>query len=151
MNSILSLNIKGLEVLPKFLTLKDLFLSSHSNIILIIQKSMHSTSQIVDYFQRMFLTWYIVATDATSRSGGLAAFWDPRRENLKAFTYLVGIFLVGSIKGIPGRMHILNVYAPYKEQECFSDIVEAYGILHSSSLIFAGDLNCTIGIEEIWG
>eukprot|EP00253_Pinus_taeda_P006521 PITA_06521 len=92
-----------------------------------------------------------MATYATGRSGGLAIFWDPRMENLKAFSRSMGILLVGDIRGIPGRSHILNVYAPYKEKEGFWNTMEVLGILIAPSLILAGDLNSTLGIEKLWG
>ena len=43
------------------------------------------------------------------------------------------------------------MYAPYKDRERFWDTVEVSGILNDTSLILAGDLNCTLCIEELWG
>lgn len=70
---------------------------------------------------------------------------------MKAFSCSVGIFLFGYIRVISGRSHILNVYAPYKEREGFWDTMEVSGILNAPSLIFPGDLNSTLGTEEMWG
>lgn len=72
-------------------------------------------------------------------------------EKLNSFSCLVGNSLAGYIRDISRRSYILNVYAPYKEQEGFWETMEATGILHSPSLVWAGDLNCTLGIKELWG
>ena len=46
---------------------------------------------------------------------------------------------------------IMNVYAPYKNRDCFWDSLSASDLLNSQNLILARDLNFTLSLAEIWG
>lgn len=50
-----------------------------------------------------------------------------------------------------GRIHILNTYDPYRDRTIFWDRLFSYGIMELAFLIIAGDLYCTISLEEVWG
>lgn len=68
------------------------------------------------------------------------ALWDPLRVKIKAYKCFVGILLAGNIRGLGARVHILNIYDPYRDRVVFW-----------ASLTITGDLNCTIGLGEVWG
>jgi len=147
---IISLNIRGLGTTPKYLALKNLLLSLHPLIIL-IQEMMHNVPHAIEYFRKMFPTWHITAIAAMGLSGSLVALWDPRWINMKDFKCFVGILLEGNIHGMLGYVHILNIYAPYRERGEFWDIFISPSIMELQTLIIAGDLNCIISLDETWG
>lgn len=118
MNFILYMSIRGLGSTQKFLALKEIFLSCHSYIIL-LQETMHSAQQVILYFRKMFPNWHIAATDAADLSRGLVALWDSIWVDMMAYSCFVGILLARKTKGLLGRIHILNIYAPYRDKKFF--------------------------------
>lgn len=112
---------------------------------------MQAVPQVVEYFIKMLPDWYMVVTDAHGLSGGLAAIWDPWWVNVKAFSCFAGILLTGHILKLKGRIHIINVYAPYRDRAIFWDSLIESELPDLTSLIIVGDLNCTICLNEIWG
>lgn len=56
-----------------------------------------------------------------------------------------------NFRGCPNVIHILNVYAPYKDRASFWEPFITSGILDDEALLIAGDLNCTMGRDEVWG
>lgn len=143
------MNIQGLGVAPKYLALKELFLSTRPYIIL-LQETMHSTEQVIKYFRKMLPYWHMATIDVASLSGGLVALWDPRWVYMKAFLCFACILLAGNIKGFQRRIHILNIYALYRDRDTFWRKIVASESLVLESLVMAGDLNCTIGMDEVW-
>lgn len=79
----------------------------------------------------------------------LMALWDPRWVKVGAFSCFLGILLEGHIRGLMGCIHILNVYASYRNIVVFWDKLITSGILELVSLIITGDLNCTVGLDEV--
>jgi len=67
----------------------------------------------------MLLKWHIAPTTIAGLSGGLVALWDPQWVKIKAFKFFVGILLEGNIRRLGGRIHTLNIYAPYRERTVF--------------------------------
>lgn len=61
----------------------------------------------------------MVATDAAGQLGGLATLWDPWWVHKRAFSCFSGILLVGCIRDFLGHIHILNIYASYKDHLMF--------------------------------
>jgi len=106
---------------------------------------------VINYFKRMLPDWHMASTTVVGLFGGLVALWDPRWVNVREFSCFVSILLDGYIRGLKGHIHILNVYAPYKDRVVFWDKLIASRILELVSLIITGHLNCTIGLEEVWG
>eukprot|EP00253_Pinus_taeda_P010780 PITA_10780 len=90
----LSMNIRGLGADPKFLGLKDLFLSSNSKMFL-IQETMHDSFQCISYFRHMLPPWNIVATSAAGLSGSLAVIWDPKWIKAVAFKCFADSLIIG--------------------------------------------------------
>lgn len=93
----------------------------------------------------------MAAIDVASLSGGLVALWDLKWVRMKAFSCVVGILLVGHIRGLLGRIHILNIYAPYRERDTFWRKMIISGVLALVTLVMVRDLNCIIGLDEVWG
>eukprot|EP00253_Pinus_taeda_P031852 PITA_31852 len=122
MNFIISLNIRGLGVDPKFLTLKDFFLSSRPYIIL-IQETMRPREVSLEYFRKLLPSWHMVATDADGLSGGLATLWDPSRVRAKA----------------------------YRNRNQFWSSFFSSAIIEIENLVIAGDFNLTLHSNECWG
>lgn len=73
MMNILSINIRGLGADPKFLALKELFVSAPYRLIL-VQETMHDRLDSIAFFRRMLPTWYMAATEANELSGGLVDY-----------------------------------------------------------------------------
>jgi len=69
----------------------------------------------------------------------------------QGFLLFVGILLVGHICGLMGKIHILNVYAHYRDRDNFWQHLIETELLNLSSLVIAGDLNYTVGLHENWG
>eukprot|EP00253_Pinus_taeda_P014722 PITA_14722 len=150
MIDILSINIRGLGADPKFLALKDLFLSTNSKMLL-IQETMHDSLQTITYFRRMFPSWHMVATNAVGLSSSLAVLWDPKWIKAVAFQCSAGILILAYIRDYPDPVHILNIYAPYKDCYPFWEYFVSSELLDIDSLLMGGDFNCTLCNDEIWG
>jgi len=115
---IISLNIRGLGIDPKFITLKDFVFHSRAAIIL-IQETMHSKEDSITYFRKMLPNWFIAATEANGLSGGMATLWDPSLVRAKAYKCYAEIIISASIRGWNFPVNILNIYAPYKSRFAF--------------------------------
>jgi len=150
MMNIFSMNIRGLGVSPKYNALKCLFFCSSYRLIL-IQETMLNCHDTISYFRRMFPSWYIASTKASGLSGGLDVIWDPRWVSAKTYRCLGGILISAYFRGYSDRIHILIVYSPYKDKASFWDPFIASGILESEAFLIAGDFNCTMGPDEVWG
>ena len=46
---------------------------------------------------------------------------------------------------------ILNIYGPYNNRVSFSDNLHPSPHLKNENVILGGDLNFTLGTQEIWG
>lgn len=57
----------------------------------------------------------------------------------------------GNICGLGSHVHILNIYAPYRDRYIFWDRLISSRMLELDSLIIVGDINCTIRLDEVWG
>lgn len=99
----------------------------------------------------MFLNWYISATASSGLSRGLVGSWDPTWVSVEAFQCFAGILLEASFHGIPGHVHILNVYAPYKDSLIFWGLLFSFRIMELVSVIIESALNYTISRDEVWG
>lgn len=150
MNNLLSLNIQGLGADPKFMALKNLFLSTKSRLLL-IQETMHDDSQTISYFRRMFPSSHIVASSSIGLSGELAVLWDPKWIKVVAFQCFVGILILAHFHGCSEPVHILNLHAPYIHRFPFWEKFLSSELLDIKSLIIGGDFNCTLCNNEIWG
>lgn len=150
MTFLISMNIRGLGVAPKFLALKNIFLSALLKIIF-IQETMHSSTVTLAFFRKMFPSWHMVAMEATGQSGGLAVLWDPTWINAKAFKCCVGILISASTRGQSLSINMLNIYAPCRDWLSFWEKLIDSELLDMESLMIAGDLNVTLESDEVWG
>ena len=48
-------------------------------------------------------------------------------------------------------VHLVNMYAPYKDRKPFWETVESSGVLRLKILIVGGDMNFTLFSNEVWG
>eukprot|EP00253_Pinus_taeda_P034108 PITA_34108 len=112
---------------------------------------MHDSIQTISYFRRMLPSWHMVATNAIGLSGGLDVLWDPKWIKAVAFQCFVGILILAYIRDSPDPIHILNIYAPYKDRYPFWEYFLSSELLDIDSLIIGGDFNCTLCNDEIWG
>lgn len=70
---------------------------------------------------------------------------------MKAFSCFSGILLAGYLRGLPRHIHILNIYALYRDMDSFWQKLVATQMLEITTLIMAGDMNCTTSLDEVWG
>eukprot|EP00253_Pinus_taeda_P020014 PITA_20014 len=106
---------------------------------------------VLKYFRKMLPNWHMVLVDSLRNYGGLAALWNPRWTTFRDFRCFAGIFLIGRLKGLAGRIHIINLYVPYQDRETFWDLLDTSNILKIGSHIVAGDFNTIVSLEECWG
>eukprot|EP00253_Pinus_taeda_P010868 PITA_10868 len=144
------MNIRGLGAGPKYLALKHLFYSVRPKIIL-IQESMHDCQSSLSYFRRMFPSWHISAIGACGLSGGLVALWNPLWIRASAYKCFAGILLNASFRGHQSTVNILNVYAPYSHRLPFWDRFFSSDLCVIPHLMLVGDMNFTLGPDEVWG
>jgi len=93
----------------------------------------------------------MVVIDSLGLSEGMVALWNLRWVKFKAYRCFIGILLLGRLRGLVGRFHILNLYALHRYQSTSWDRLEAADILKIRSLIVVGDFNAIIVQEECWG
>eukprot|EP00253_Pinus_taeda_P020761 PITA_20761 len=144
------MNIRGLGAPQKFLSLKNFFFRARPKIVF-IQETMHSSRVSIAFFRKMFPSWFMVATEANSLSGGLAVLWDPVWIKAKAFKCCAGIMMSALVRGHAFILNLLNVYAPCRNRSPFWERLFASEILDIDSLLLAGDLNVTLSPDECWG
>ena len=89
--------------------------------------------------------------DAEGLSGGLVAAWNPKNYFFKPFMTCVRILLEGKVLGFEKFLHLLNIYAPYKDRKQFWDKIEVSCMLSVENLVIVGDLNMTLHSFENWG
>lgn len=150
MYNILSMNIRGLGASPKYMALKDLFRSTKSKMFL-IQETMHNCTQTISYFRRMFPSWHMVAIDAVWLSGGLVVIWDPKWIKAATFQCFADILIFAYFRDCTELVHILNIYAPYRQRFPFWEKFLSSKILDIDSLLIGSDFNCTLSNDETWG
>eukprot|EP00253_Pinus_taeda_P017747 PITA_17747 len=150
MMDIVSMNIRGLGSGPKYLALKHIFLSARPKIIL-IQESMDDRHTSLTYFRKMFPSWHMAAIDACGHSGGLIALWNPLWIRTSAYKCFASILLNVSFRGIRSPINILNIYAPYSHRYSFWDRFFTSDLCEIHHLLLVGDMNFTLGSDEVWG
>jgi hypothetical protein len=96
--------------------------------------------------------WTFLGLDAAGKSGGLATGWCT--NSIKLLNYwgvnsYVGIDIF--VEGLGKYFRILNVYGPYLDIIPFWETLFNLKILKVKNLISRGDLNFSLGEEEIWG
>ena len=140
---ILSLNVRGLGGKTKSLSLRSLFSSLKPDFIL-LQETMCSAPPALFAFSKILPSWEYCAISARGISGGLLSASNPSNTNCRAFQTYAGILLQASIRGMSFPIHILNVYGPYRDRECFWNNVHRGGFLNLPYLVLGGDLNLTL-------
>ena len=104
-----------------------------------------------EFFLKILKDWEYCAIDATGLSGGMVATWNPLTCSFKLFRTCAGILLKGNFWGFKKDMHLINVYAPYKDRRKFWDRIHDSGLLSLDNLVLAGDLTLTLHSFETWG
>ena len=103
-----------------------------------------------DFILSILKDWECCALDADGISIGLVAAWNPSTCSLKPFRTCVAIMLEGEVQGFEKHLHLLNVYAPYKERRKFWDRIDVSGLLSLENLVITGDINLTLHSFENW-
>eukprot|EP00253_Pinus_taeda_P005605 PITA_05605 len=144
------MNIRGLGAGTKYLALKHIFSSARPKIIL-IQESMHDRHSSIAYFRKMFPSWHMAAIDVCGHSGGLVALWNPLWIRASAYKCFAGILLNATFRGHKTPINILNIYAPYVHRSPFWDKLFSSDLCEIRHLLLVGDMNFTLGPDEVWG
>ena len=55
------------------------------------------------------------------------------------------------MRGFQHKIHLINLYAPYRERMQFWNRMEGCGFLLLDRLIIVEDFNCSLDDGEIWG
>ena len=131
---ILCLNVHGLGGRTKSLSLRSLFNSLNPDFIL-LQETMCSASPALFAFSKILPSWELCAISARGLSGGLLSAWNPRKANCRAYQTCAGLLLLASVHGSSQPLHILNVYGPYRDRECFWDNALRGGLLKLPGLV----------------
>ena len=92
-----------------------------------------------------------MARDANGCFGGEVAMWDPQCTSFKAYGFFGGIILFRHIQGFRHRLHLVNLYAPYKDRVTFWQRMVNCGIFLLDHLLIVGDFNTTLDDAYIWG
>ena len=89
---ILTLNVRGLGVMAKHNSLRNLFGTLDPDLIF-LQETMTGSYPAILSFSKLRPGWEYCALGASGLSGGLLAAWNPRCFRVKAFKTVIGILL----------------------------------------------------------
>jgi hypothetical protein len=147
---LLSLNIRGVGGSLKFPSMRRFFPTTKPNIIF-FQETLVVEEKARKFMNSLCPTWMNSAVSSVGKSGGLLVAWNPNVFELQPYLCAGGILLTGSHIPDKRRICLLNVYGSCIGRRQFWEQVEAKGLLAQSDLILAGDLNFSMGIDEVWG
>ena len=85
-------------------------------------------------------------------SGGLAIEWNERTVkalNLSGMESVLGLNFLALDLGV--SFTIFNIYGPYLNRIPFWDALLSNHLIRGDSLILGGDLNFSLGQDEVWG
>ena len=90
--------------------------------------------------------------DARGRSGGLAVGWKNscvKLINSWGIEAVLGVEVFSEELGI--SLSVVNVYGPYLNRGPFWDSVYQNPLVNGDSVVLGGDLNFSLGNNEVWG
>lgn len=79
--------------------------------------------------------WNILAVSFVGTSRGLKSIWGCHQTYFHAYNIFVAILLIGHIRCIRLRIHILNIYLPCQDRATFWDLIQNYNMLKIIGLI----------------
>ena len=148
---ILSFNCRGLAGPVKKSAFIRVLTLEHSDVIL-LQETLGVGDVILERLELWLPGWSFLTLDANGRSGGLAVGW--RKSCVK----LVNAWGMNSVLGV--ELHcdelgfiltVINVYGPYLNRGLFWDDLLKHPLVTGDSLVMGGDLNFSLGHNEVWG
>jgi endonuclease/exonuclease/phosphatase family metal-dependent hydrolase len=147
---LLSLNIRGVGGPLKFPSMRRLLSSTKPDIIF-LQETLVDEEKARKFLFSLCPTWMYSAVSSVGKSGGLLVAWNPNIVELQPYLCAGGILLTGIHIPDKRRICLINVYGPCTGRRLFWEHLEAKGLLDQSNLILAGDLNFSMGVDEVWG
>jgi len=148
---ILSFNCRGLANPSKKSSLRRVIDLNCLDVIL-LQETLGLSDDVTKSLELLLPGWKFVAIDVNGRSGGLASGWRLsvcRCDNFWSIRSGLGLQLFSTDLGMV--VIVLNIYGPYINRVPFWDSLLSNDFVLNRDLILGGDLNLSLGCEEVWG
>jgi exonuclease III len=148
---LLSYNCRGLASPSKKSALKRL-VTLHQPDVFFLQETLADESTATQALVNLFPGWAFMGMDTNERSGGLVIGWNLRSIKLLsswASDSCLGLEVLDEVLGL--TLNLLNIYGPNTDRIQFWNTLFKKDLLMAENLIIGGDINFSLGEEEIWG
>ena len=96
--------------------------------------------------------WSFITLDVKGRSGGLAVGWRICKLKLVDSWGMDSVLYVEVLSADLGiTIKVINIYGPYQNRVPFWDSLFGNPLLCGEYLVLGGDLNFSLGQNEVWG
>ena len=148
---IMSFNCRGLAGPGKKLALMRVLSLEHPD-VLMLQETLGVGDVIQGKLENWLPGWSFVTLDAKGRSGGLAVGWKHncvKLINSWGSEAVLGVEVFSAELGV--SLSVINVYGPYLNRAPFWDSLLHNPMVQGDSVVLGGDLNFSLGHNEVWG
>jgi len=148
---IMSFNCRGLAGPHKKSAFRRVLTLEHPDVIL-LQETLGVGEVIKNCLESWMPGWSFLTLDVKGRSGGLAVGWRSSCMKLVDSWGMDSVLCVDVLSADLGiTIKVINVYGPYHNRVPFWDAVTGNPLFSGDSLIIGGDLNFSLGQDEVWG
>jgi len=148
---LMSYNCRGLAGPHKKSAFRRVLTLEHPDVIL-LQETLGVGDVIKNSLESWLPGWSFLTLDVKGRSGGLAVGWKNSCLKLVDSWGMDSVLCVDLMSADLGfTIKVINVYGPYHNRVPFWDELTGNPLLSGDSLVIGGDLNFSLGQNEVWG
>jgi len=148
---LMSYNCRGLAGPHKKSAFRRVLTLEHPDVIL-LQETLGVGDAIKNCLESWLPGWSFLTLDVKGRSGGLAVGWRNSCMKLVDSWGMDSVLCVDVLSADLGiTIKVINIYGPYHNRVPFWDALTGNPLLSGDSLVIGGDLNFSLGQNEVWG